>query len=265
MSNAPPIFIGGLMKSGTSLLRKLLGRHPRIFAGLETHWFADDLWVSFKDVETKRAVWVREFYGVAEEDHRRLALEATSAPDFLHRFLGHCAAAEGKPRWLEKTPDNIFHLDRIWESWAGSQVFHVVRDPRDVWASWKRNQKSDLPTFLAKAQGALAAAEAHLGTQSERYAEVRYEALVREPAETLRAACAFLQEDYDDGLADYAGDRADYEKVLKVTGKRSATAESLQKPIFQSSVGSWAESLGASEAQRIQEALPTYGALWGYW
>ena len=31
-----PVFIGGMYKSGTSLLRAMLGRHSRLFAGLET-------------------------------------------------------------------------------------------------------------------------------------------------------------------------------------------------------------------------------------
>ena len=37
-----PIFVGGYFKSGTSLLRALLGQHPDIASGLETHWFAID-------------------------------------------------------------------------------------------------------------------------------------------------------------------------------------------------------------------------------
>ena len=38
MSRAP-IFIGGMFKSGTSLLRAMLGQHSAIASGLETYWF----------------------------------------------------------------------------------------------------------------------------------------------------------------------------------------------------------------------------------
>ena len=34
-----PIFIGGMFKSGTSLLRAMLGQHSAIASGLETYWF----------------------------------------------------------------------------------------------------------------------------------------------------------------------------------------------------------------------------------
>lgn len=39
VKNNSPIFIGGQMKSGTTLVRALLSQHPNIFGGLETHWF----------------------------------------------------------------------------------------------------------------------------------------------------------------------------------------------------------------------------------
>jgi hypothetical protein len=38
----PSIFIGGMFKSGTSLLRVMLGQHLAISAGLETAWFQLD-------------------------------------------------------------------------------------------------------------------------------------------------------------------------------------------------------------------------------
>ena len=45
MTNDPktsPIFIGGLFKSGTTLLRAMLGQHSAIASGLETQWFKMD-------------------------------------------------------------------------------------------------------------------------------------------------------------------------------------------------------------------------------
>ena len=37
-----PIFIGGMPKSGTTLVRKYIGNHPQIFSGLESNWFELD-------------------------------------------------------------------------------------------------------------------------------------------------------------------------------------------------------------------------------
>ena len=39
---AAPVFIGGMFKSGTSLLRAMLGQHRNIASGLETYWFEVD-------------------------------------------------------------------------------------------------------------------------------------------------------------------------------------------------------------------------------
>lgn len=37
-SGGSPVFIGGIFKSGTSLVRVMLGQHSSFFAGLETQW-----------------------------------------------------------------------------------------------------------------------------------------------------------------------------------------------------------------------------------
>ena len=67
--NKEPIFIGGLMKSGTSLFRKLLSLHPNIFAGLETHWFKPEFTEGWQDSSSQRQKWLRGFYDVSLEDY----------------------------------------------------------------------------------------------------------------------------------------------------------------------------------------------------
>ena len=82
-----PIFIGGIFRSGTTLLRAMLGQHPNIAAGLETYWFDID-WDDLVGREEQRAAsparcllfqglaGARED-GCAECQCRRLSYEAT--------------------------------------------------------------------------------------------------------------------------------------------------------------------------------------------
>lgn len=261
-SAGAPTFIGGLMKSGTSLLRKLLGRHPRLFAGLETHWFSPELTAGFRDPATQRARWLRQFYDVDEATYAELVAGSESIEVFLDRFLSHCARREGKARWVEKTPDNVLHLGRVWDAWPDACVLHVVRDPRDVYASWAANEKGTLEQFVSQARRILESVERHDGPQLR---HVRYESLVTDTKETLDDVVRWLGEAPVDGLADYAGDRSDYQAVLEVTGKKSATAESLAKPIFESSIGRYGGKLTADEVRRIESELPEYASRWGYW
>lgn len=259
-----PIFIGGLMKSGTSLLRKLVARHPQVFGGLETHWFTPDMVDTWRDPEATRQRWLLQFFDVRESEIAGLRQEAESGVEFFDRFMGYCAGRAGKPRWVEKTPDNVLHIERIRAHWDDAQFIHVIRDPRDVFASWKRNDKGSVDGFIEKANDILAAVGPLAGASTDQYSEIRYEALVLEPTQTTHAVCEFLGEPWSPKLAAYDGDDDDYRRVLDVTGKVSPTAQSLRKPIFTSSVGQWRGTLSETEVERIQRGLRRAFEIWGW-
>jgi hypothetical protein len=259
-----PIFIGGLMKSGTSLLRKLVARHRNVFGGLETHWFTPDMLDHWRDSSTQRQVWLRKFFDISDTEFAEIKAASKSGLDWFDRFMAVCTARAGKSRWVEKTPDNILHLDLIREGWPDAQVIHVVRDYRDVYASWKRNQTGSLEDFLAKTGSILAAIGDLAGTRNSTYLEVSYERLVVELPKTLRDVFDFLREPWADHLAAYDGDDSDHQRVLEVTGKASPTAMSLARPVFCSSVGQWREVLNSEESQSIQREFSEYFRLWGW-
>lgn len=261
---APPIFIGGLMKSGSSLLRKLLCNHPALFGGLETHWCSSEFRDSFRDLDSRRQRWLREFYEVSPEDQRRLLADAADPYRYLDAFLGFCAQRAGKRRWAEKTPDNVLYRALITEHWPDAPLLHAVRDYRDVFASWKRNKKGTLEDFVRHCRRINEALGALLGRRTPSYLEVRYEDLVTDTATTLRDVLAFLGEPWVEGLDDYAGDPSEHELVLRVSGKHSPTAVSLGKPIFTSSVGQYRSVLSTEEVSALERQLGTAMRIWGW-
>lgn len=263
-SQSAPIFIGGLMKSGTSLLRKLLSRHPAIFGGLETHWFDESFRTAWQERGGKKWEILQTFFSVDSSELDELAERADGPEAFLTVMMEHCAERDGKVRWVEKTPDNILHIERIWEHWPEAKVLHVVRDHRDVYASWKARKGKNLDDFLPAVRGVLDRASDVLWTESDRYLEVRYEQLVSETDAVLERVCTFLGEPYPAALADYEGDDTDYQRVLEATGKISATTESLRKPVFTSSVGQWKELIEPSERETIERELGDPMRRWGF-
>ena len=250
-----PIFIGGLMKSGTSLLRKLVSRHPNIFGGLETFWFSEEFTQHWKDSESKRQKWLREFYEVSYEDYQTIKETSNSPTQFLEQFLQFCTHRAGKKRWVEKTPDNILHMDKIWTFWPEAKVIHVLRDPLDVYASWKKNEKRDLNFFLGQLHQIQDTIPVFKASKPDKYMEINYSDLVSKPQNTihcLKEVCSFLGEAYEPIMANYKGDNnQDFDKLLEVTGKSSATAESLGKPIFNSSINQWKSILTQEEVNSI--------------
>lgn len=240
------------MKSGTSLLRKLISLHPNIYGGLETHWFSREFSSHWNDKEfSMRLKWLLEFYEVSESEANEIKFEANSSVDFFNSFMAYCTRRAGKKRWVEKTPDNVFHLNEIFSLWEDSKVIIMKRNLLDIFASWKRNNKGDLDSFIVKAKSYLDVLDEYEGDQ--RVLCISYNNLVQESRSTLEAVLEFLGEPFISGIERYEGDSEDYNKVLNVTGKVSPTTESLSRPIFTTSIDSWKEVLSTKEVKAISE------------
>jgi len=103
----PPCFIVGCGNSGTSILLSILGAHSRIYAvGYESHVGAHP-----------------------------------GTPRIL-KWFDFLALANGKVRWVEKTPRNIYHIDKLLACSHGAKVVMIIRDGRDVAFSIKKRSGS---------------------------------------------------------------------------------------------------------------------------
>lgn len=247
-----PIFIAGMMQSGTSLLRKLLGSHPRIFAGLETHWCGEEFQNEWRNPNARRMRWTREFFEVDESSWNALIAASDDATDFVGRLLSWCAGRAGKPRWADKTPDNILYARTIWKKWPDSPLLYSDRDPRDCFASWKINKKLPIETFVEKWNMHQDALDSLTAEESSKVLRVRYEDVVRRTESVLAEVCEFIKEDFFPPMASYRGDSSEHAKVLAVAGVNSATADALSRPIFDESIGRWKRDLSEEEVVRIE-------------
>lgn len=265
MSDAP-IFIGGLFKSGTSLLRAMVGQHSAIASGLETYWFDVDWAAGLGRGGELLSQYVAERAGYFDEDPDRaqaMAAEAAGIEDFLGRLLSAHAARLGKRRWAEKTPGNVLHMDRILAHWPDARMLHIVRDPRDVFASLREAGKWDtVDAFASRWCTFLGTAEAHkrnLGLGPGNYLEVRYERLVLQPEEAMREVIAFLGEAWEPACAAFAGKADDFEKVRAATGKESTTLKSLAEPLNDARVGLWRRVLSEADVAAVRAAAASAG------
>ncbi len=104
--------------------------------------------------------------------------------------------------WVEKTPDHWQDVEALHRDFPAARFIHVVRDPRDNYASYAKKHPGLSPHAFAHLwRAALRAAEryaAELGT--ERYFVLRYEDLLRDPDGMTRRLAAFLGIDYVDEL-----------------------------------------------------------------
>lgn len=262
MSRAP-IFIGGMFKSGTTLLRAMLGQHSAIASGLETYWF-DWNWAARDSAEMQRTLArLAGYFDMGAEQVLALAKSAATPEAFLDSVMTELASRQGKQRWAEKTPGNIAHIDRIWKAWPDAQIIHIIRDPRDIFASLVEAKKWDSADEFADRWAATVGRGerllAQLKPSTQSYLAIRYESLIRVPGATMQRVTEFLREPWEPAVASFSGKAEDFDKVLEATGKASTTLERLKEPLTGERVGIWPQVLSKAQLADIQQAVAARG------
>jgi hypothetical protein len=189
--------MGGAPRSGTTLLRRILDRHPDICAGPETKLFVPAAF---------NLEWLSDAYAIPLPELRAMRDRSESQAAFVDAFAERVLAACGKPRWAEKTPMNIRNLEWITRHFPMASIVHIIRDGRDVVCSmrqhpdwrWKDGawEKVLVPrpieTYARRWVDDTAAGMRWRG--DARYVEVRYEDLVRAPVLHLERLCEAIGE-----------------------------------------------------------------------
>ncbi len=122
--------MGGAPRSGTTVLRKLFDRHPAICCGPETKVFVPAAF---------NLAWLATSYDIPRSELEAMRAAATSQGAFIDAFAARVRAGAGKPRWAEKTPQNIRNLDWILTRFPQASVVHIIRDGRDVVCSMRQH------------------------------------------------------------------------------------------------------------------------------
>jgi len=266
LTNTAPIFIGGLMRSGTTLFRAMLSQHSAIASGLETHWFDID-WPNqqARGGEPLREYLHRigDFFEIGPQPVDEMMAAADDALSFLDLFMGHVMQRDGKRRWAEKTTGNIRHLDRVLGHWPDAKIIHIIRDPRDIFASFRRSKKyggvEDFANLWCDYLGDVERFKQELPLGPENYLEQQYEALVRDPVGEMKTVLAFLGEDWEDAVAQFDGKTDEHERVLGLTGHSSTTLEQITKPLSGDRVGLGRQSLSDDEMAAARAVVATRG------
>lgn len=238
------VVIGGCPRSGTTLLRRTFDRHPSLACGPESSLFLPARIL----VEPLAAG-----HGIPVAELRALLAGAPSQAAFIDAFAARYRTVRDRPRWVEKTPLNIRHVGWILARFPEARVIHVIRDGRDAVCSlrdhpdrrWVDGAWVKVPNGRSIEEHArrwvedTAAGIAWRG--DPRYLEVRYEAMVTDPAATFARVLDFLGEPFDPSMlaADPAVDAGE--------GRPDAAG-----PITTSSIGRWERDLDESERETVR-------------
>lgn len=271
---APPApFIVGAGRSGTTLLRMMLDAHPDLAVPPETHVVPRLLRLApgdgcdaFLDELARSPMW-RDFHVERAELAAALAdLEPFDVAEAVRVFYRAYAAKFGKGRWGDKTPRYVLHMTEIGRMLPEARFVHLIRDGRDVAVS-SRDLWFGAGADITDQAGDWVWRIREARQQAQRlrhYVEVRYEDLVRSPAETLGRICAFLDLGFDERMLEYHataaarleeyGDRLDPDGgVVAEASRRRRIHERVTTPVDGSRIGRWRSELTAREVTDFEE------------
>jgi hypothetical protein len=218
-----PIFIIGHERSGTTLLMALLGCHPRI--GIpEVGWLFPRIYPwrhTYGDlsIDANFRTLVDEMLFGLNQPLWGMAMNPMTAVDEIislaeeRSFAGVYAAMhqrylqqEGKPRWGQKTPNNLYFVPQILDCFPNAQFLHITRDGRDVATQSMRSAFGAGNIFGAA--DTWHKANLFVNPFREQYPatvwmDVKYEELCRAPEQVLRAVCQFIEEEYDPNMLNF--------------------------------------------------------------
>ena len=211
------MFIVGMPRSGTKLLRELLNAHPK---------------VRIPEIESEfLPFWISRWGGFGPIDSReqfsRFAMKAQSLPFFVQYaergrpvsweqwyeacetfdaagvFAGLMKSMLSIPRddqtliWGDKSPSYIGHIPLLQQAFPAARFIHIIRDVRDYCLSMNKAWGKSMIRAAQRWQDDVSNARSDGCQRQLQYIEVRYEDLVSRPDRILDEVCRLLGIEFD--------------------------------------------------------------------
>lgn len=221
-----PVYIFGVHRSGTTLLRDMLDGHPQLTVlPAEGTWYTnqqhklsllpDDSQMTYLGTE-----WVRRlanpinkapFWLLGRSDENQ-----TSYVDFARCVMAWWAIVDKKPGtqwphlaiilayatctnnlhakyWVDKTPTNERYLNRIQQEMPAAKMIHIVRNPFATFASRKKMEPTvSVHSALRDLKTSFGVATMQAQLNNPQFLLLRYEDICEDPNAAVKQLTNFL-------------------------------------------------------------------------
>lgn len=218
-----PLFIVGMPRSGTKLLRGLLSKHPRIrILVAETDFLAFfEEWIGRHGRPVTADAFERFSREVQAGNYFNFRRKATPFrwQEWRVACNGHFDVGglfEGFARyeldaergsgyiWADKSPAYIRHIPLILRHFPGARILHIVRDVRDHCVSMRNAWGKDLRRSAWRWGRDVLIAHRQCVSMPEHCLEVHFEQLLQDPELQMRRICLFLDLEFSTDLTQLA-------------------------------------------------------------
>ena len=234
-----PIFLVGMPRSGTKLLREMLNQHSRIAIAANESYCLPYFYRRFPrygDIrdpanfarfyaDFSRTAFFRRLSARAPFINREIWQTRVQAWDYsgvIAAFYRIYAQHYQKDIWGDKTPGYLRQMPLLKSLYPDAKFIHIIRDSRDYCLSirraWQKNIFRAAQRWHDDIRRARQDAATHLGDD---YLEVRYEQLLDMPETVLRSITDYLHLPYQTAMltppasTENLGDARAVEGILK--------------------------------------------------
>lgn len=226
----PYVFVVGCVRSGTTLLQRMIDAHPQLAVTPEHDWIprSPGQGLDFQSDGPPIAAiigWIVEQdqfdqFGISRDDIEEILASNPSATYsmFISRLFDFYGSQRGKRLVGGKNPRHMLDMPVLHALFPPARFIHVVRDGRDFCLAVRDRTRfsgaisrrhvtwAEDPVSTAALMWAWLVRRARadgLALGPDLYYEVRYESLVASPGEECARLCAFLGLPYDDAMLRY--------------------------------------------------------------
>lgn len=251
LSTDRPIFVGGIPKSGTTLVGQLLSNHPDVSIDYDVN--ATILFFRYVEEMQKNYFFFTDNpntpMGQQDAYWRKDGFRAWHQLN-INYFRGlHQSYHKGSKRWGSSTCFTYTFRKTVWGWFPQAQFVMVMRDPRDHWCSFKYLNMPKYPdrwkNFVRLTR------ELPDKTEDSRMKFVEYHEVVENPTLVYDVLGMEAPENYLDGVLEVFLGRT-------LGDNPKAWVDDLRegRKLVTSRVGRWKRDLSREEVQRCTEAFP---------
>lgn len=267
-----PFFIVGSPRSGTTLLRFMLGSHSRLAVPDETGFLPflrrdpdQRLDVSETTAVLERIGRLNRFWkGIVSDGPAFYAsLPQPRLPFLLDALYRQQGGLPPATRWGDKTPLYIRYIPQLLAIFPRAQIIHVVRDGRDTSlsarAKWGADHRyMDIYYLLRSWQLNVTAGRRALeALPPSQFFSLHYEDLVDDPQHVLRQVCEFLGEPFEPAMLEHT-------ELAKTAGGGIDEHREAQEPVHARSIERWRLEMTPFEMRLADDLVGETLQEWGY-
>lgn len=214
-----PLFIVGMPRSGTKLLRELLNMHPSIgIPEIETNFLPTwkKKWENYGDLSDPKNFnkfynsTIKNSYFMYKKDNNELIKENIwynncynfNVQGIFEALIRHDTKIEfgSNKIWGDKSPLYLQHLNLLKRLFPNSKIIHIIRDVRDYCLSIKNAWGKNMIRAAQRWSNDIQYAQKIGNEYPGEYIEIKYEELVMEPIKILKKICDFIDIEFTERM-----------------------------------------------------------------